>query len=53
MTTMPSAAEGTIRKKEWVEPALEVLSVKFTEADHFWEFVWDGDFYKRQLVMSS
>ncbi|MCI3927127.1 hypothetical protein MO973_43840 [Paenibacillus sp. TRM 82003] len=40
----------SMEKKTWVPPTLEVLSVDRTNAtgDKVWEFVWDGDFWKRQ-----
>ncbi|MCI3927130.1 hypothetical protein MO973_43855 [Paenibacillus sp. TRM 82003] len=37
-------------KKEWVRPTLEILQVKATaaEGEQRWQFVWDGDFWKRE-----
>lgn len=42
-------------KKTWVRPSLEALHVKATAADghETWQFVWDGDFWKRELFAAT
>ncbi|QHT61836.1 hypothetical protein GXP70_18865 [Paenibacillus lycopersici] len=41
-------------KKAWEAPRLDVLDIRNTEHGGLdWQFIWDGDFWKREVLSPS